>query len=601
MHVPEIKQPVPPNYQIAADALATARPIAEVAQNMELPVDPAEFYSFGNLIAKIDATQAARHLKSRDDGKVILVTAMTPTPKGSGKTLTTVALTDGLNRLLGGEGEPRQRATAVLREPSMGPVFGMKGGAAGGGYSQVIPMEDINLHFTGDIHAITAAHNLLFAMAMAYTYYKDNKHGVDLRRFAWPRAVDMVDRSMRELELSASGKLKDDAMRFNARYVITAASEIMATLGISRDLDDLRLRLNRILVGYYRDGRPLTPRDLDAVNPMLAILLRAINPNLVQTLYGNGLFIHTGPFANIAHGNASVAALRLAVKACDYVLTEGGFGADLGAQKFMDLVCRAAGVTPGCVVIVCSTRDLKHQGGVEPLGKSAAEQRQMRFAPNPQDCLKGMWNLKIHVENMRKYQVPVVVAINRFDHDTDEEIAAIKSYVEDKLGAPCEAHTGYKHGADGAVALAEKIVKAIDADVQSNAPDCAPLYSVGMHATEIIETVAREIYRAGEVRFSRGVLGRIARMEELGGVNLNVCMSKTQFSITDDPKHRADPAGRPLTVTDVRYAGGPGWIVALCGNVFEMPGMSWTTAGARELALARDDDAFGGFVVKNLD
>jgi len=601
MHVPEIKQPVPPNYQIAADALATARPIAEVAENMELPVDPAEFYSFGNLIAKIDATQAARHLKARDDGKVILVTAMTPTPKGSGKTLTTVALTDGLNRLLGGEGEPRQRATAVLREPSMGPVFGMKGGAAGGGYSQVIPMEDINLHFTGDIHAITAAHNLLFAMAMAYTYYRKNKHGVDLKRFAWPRAVDMVDRSTRQLELSASGKLKDDAMRFNARYVITAASEIMATLGISRDLDDLRQRLEHILVGYYQDGRPLTARDLDAVNPMLAILLRAINPNLVQTLYGNGLFIHTGPFANIAHGNASVAALRLAVKACDYVLTEGGFGADLGAQKFMDLVCRAGGITPGCVVIVCSTRDLKHQGGVEPLGKSKAEQRQMRFAPNPKDCLKGMWNLKIHVENMQKYMVPVVVAINRFDSDTDEEIAAIKQHVEDKLGVPCEAHTGYKHGADGAVPLAEKIVKAIDEDVKSNAPDCAPLYSVGMHATEIIETVAHEIYRAGEVRFGRGVLGRIARMEELGGVNLNVCMSKTQFSITDDPKYRADPTGRPLTVTDVRYTGGPGWIVALCGNVFEMPGMSWTTAGARELALARDDDAFGGFVVGNLD
>ncbi len=600
---PKVTRPTPPNYQIAADGLLSARPIGEVAQNMDLPVDPAEFFPYGSIIAKVDATQALRtdRLKSREDGKLILVTAMTPTPKGSGKTLTTVALTDGLNRLLGGEGQPRQRATAVLREPSMGPVFGMKGGAAGGGYSQVIPMEDINLHFTGDIHAVGAAHNLLFAMAMAYAYYRKNKHGVDLRRFLWPRTVDMVDRSMREVRIAASGKLKDEDMAVKTRYVITAASEIMATLGIARDMDDLRRRLARILVGYYKDGRPLTARDLDAVSPMLAILMHAVNPNLVQTLYGNGVFIHTGPFANIAHGNASVLALRLAVKACDYVLTEGGFGADLGAQKFMDLVCRAGGLSPSAVVIVCSTRDLKNQGGAEPLGASKAEQRKMRFAESIDDCLSGMWNLRIHIENLRKYGVPVVVAINRFDSDTDAEIEAIRSHVEDRLGAPCAAHTGYRDGADGATELAGKLVEAIERDVAENPADCNLLYSVSMHATEIIETIAQQIYRAGEVRFSRGVLARLARMEELGGVDLNVCMSKTQFSLTDDSGYTGDPTGRPLTVTDVRYAGGPGWIVALCGSVYEMPGMSWNTAGARELALGRDDDAFGGFVVKNLD
>jgi len=599
----EIRHPVPPNYQIAADGLTSARPIAEVAQNMDLPVDPAEFFPYGSVIAKVDATQALRSdcLSRRDDGKLVLVTAMTPTPKGSGKTLTTVALTDGLNRLLGGEGKPRQRSTAVLREPSMGPVFGMKGGAAGGGYSQVIPMEDINLHFTGDIHAVGAAHNLLSAMAMAYAYYRNNQHGVDLKRFSWPRAVDMVDRSLRQLELSASGKLRDSEMRLSSSFVITAASEVMATLGIARDMDDLRRRLARILVGFYQDGRPLTARELDAVSPMLAILMHAINPNLVQTLFGNGVFIHTGPFANIAHGNASVTALRLAVKACDYVLTEAGFGADLGAQKFMDLVCRAGGLSPSAVVIVCSTRDLKHQGQIEPLGKSQAEKRQMRFAVSPADCLKGLWNLKIHVENLRKYGAPVVVAINRFDNDSDEEIAAIQGWVEDKLGAPCSAHTGYRDGPDGSLELAEKLLNAIERDEAANPADCHPLYSVSMHATEIIETIAYEIYRAGEVRFSRGVLGRIARMEELGGVDLNVCMSKTQFSLTDDAKYIGDPTGKPLTVTDVRYSGGPGWIVALCGRVFEMPGMSWNTAGARELALSRDDDAFGGYVVKNLD
>lgn len=596
---PHIVHPTPPSYEIAADALAHARPIAEVAANMDLPVDPAEFFLYGNIIAKVDATQALRtdRLKLRESGKLVLVTAMTPTTKGSGKTLTTIALTDGLNRLLGGEGKPRQRATAVLREPSMGPVFGMKGGAAGGGYSQVIPMEDINLHLTGDIHAVGAAHNLLFAMAMAYAYYRKNKHGVDLTRLSWPRTVDMVDRSMREVCISASGSLKDTALRLQTRYVITAASEIMATLGIARDMDDLRQRLERVLVGYYQDGRPLTARELDAAGPMLAILLHAINPNLVQTLCGNGVFIHTGPFANIAHGNASVSALRLAVKACDYVLTEGGFGADLGAQKFLDIVARSDGLTPNAAVIVCSTRDLKHQGNANPLGASKAEQRQMRFVTSPEACLKGMWNLRIHVENLRNYGIPVVVAINRFFADTDDEIKVIKGYVRNELGAPCEEHTGFSDGADGATALAQTLVDAVET---SNAEGFKHLYTLNKPVTAKIEKIATSTYRAGEVRFSRGVLSKIAQMEELGGENLNVCMSKTQFSISDDAKYLADPTGRPLTVTSVRYAGGPGWVVALCGSVFEMPGMSWDTAGARNLSLARDDGSFGGFVVKNL-
>ncbi len=306
-----ILHPTPADYAIAADALSHARPIIDVAADMDLPTDPEEFFAFGRLIAKIDQTQAARHLRKRTDAELVLVTAMTPTPKGSGKTLTTIALTDALNLLLGRKGTPKQKATAVLRQPSMGPVFGNKGGAAGGGYSQCIPMQDINLHFTGDLHAITAAHNLLFAMAMAFAYEGNNKHGVDLKRFSWPRAVDMVDRSLRELSLSASGRLKDDALRINSRYVITAASEIMATVGISRNMDDLRFRLARIQLGCLKDGRPLLARDIDAVNPMLAMLLHAFNPNLVQTLGGNGIFVHCGPFANIAHGNASLAAMQL--------------------------------------------------------------------------------------------------------------------------------------------------------------------------------------------------------------------------------------------------------------------------------------------------
>lgn len=596
-----ITQPTPADYAIAADALSYARPVIDVAADMDLPTDPEEFFSFGKLIAKVDQTQAARHLRHRPDGKLVLVTAMTPTSKGSGKTLTSIALTDALNQLLGREGNPRQKATAVLRQPSMGPVFGMKGGAAGGGYSQCIPMQDINLHFTGDIHAVGAAHNLLFAMAMAYAYEKDNQRGVDLKRFTWPRAVDMVDRSLRELTLSASGSLKDEALRLNSRYVITAASEIMATLGIARDMDDLRCRLARIRLGCYTDGRPLLARDLDAVNPMLAILLHAFNPNLVQTLHGNGIFVHCGPFANIAHGNASIVAAQLGVKACDWVLTEGGFAAELGAQKFLDIVCRAGGLRPSAALIVCATRDLKHQGKVQPLGASNAERRAMRFAPSVEGCLAGMWNLKIHVENLRLYGIPVVVAINRFASDTDEEIAAIEGYVRDELGCACAAHTGYRDGAAGGIKLAEALVDAVEQAESAGAIQFKHLYSEQSPVVEIIEKIARTLYRAGEVRYARGVLAKIGRIEDSAGPLLNVCMSKTQFSITDDAKYIGDPTGRTLTVTDVRYAGGPGWVVALCGKVFEMPGMDFATCGARRMEIGRDDAAFGGFVLSSMD
>lgn len=595
-----IKHPTPPSYLIAADALAHARPIEQVTGDMGLPTDPEEFYSYGHRIAKIDGTQAQRHLKRRADGHIIITTAMTPTPKGSGKTLTTIVLTDALNRVLGRKGSPKQKATAVLREPSMGPVLGMKGGAAGGGYSQVIPMEDINMHFTGDIHAVGAAHNLLFAMGMAYAYEGKNRRGVNLKRFFWPRAVDMVDRSVRQIRLSASGKYVDENMRLKSRYVITAASEVMATLGLATGIDDLRRRLGRIAIGQYNSGELITAQKIDAVGAMLAILLHALNPNIVQTLAGNGVFIHTGPFANIAHGNSSVVALETAVKACDYVVTEGGFAADLGAQKFFDIVCRTTGRHPSCAVIVCSTRDLKYQGGMEPTGTSKREQRLFRFPDSVEGCLAGMWNLRIHVENLRKYNIPVVVAVNRFSFNTDAELDAIVGYVRDEIGAPCEVHSGYADGPKGAENLARTVLDIINKTHEKTARDFRLLYPRTMNLKAIIETIAREIYRAGEVRFGRGVHSAMASIEALHEPMLNVCMSKTQYSITDDAKYRGDPTGRPITVTKVRYAGGPGWVVALCGSVFEMPGMTYATAGARKLELERDDDAFGGFVIKNL-
>jgi len=595
-----IKHPTPPNYLIAADALAHARPIEQVAAGMGLPTDPGEFYSYGHRIAKIDGSQVQRHLKRRADGHVVIVTAMTPTPKGSGKTLTTIALTDAMNLVLGRRGKPAQKATAVLREPSMGPVLGMKGGAAGGGYSQVIPMEDINLHFTGDIHAVGTAHNLLYAMLMAYAYEGKNKHGVNLKRIWWPRAVDMVDRSLREIHLSTSGKYKDADMRVKSRYVITAASEIMATLGLATSMDDLRRRLARIVVGEYQGGELITAQELDAVGALLSILLHAFNPNLVQTLAGNGVFIHTGPFANIAHGNSSVVALETAVKACDYVLTEGGFAADLGAQKFLDIVCRTTGRHPACAVVVCSTRDLKYQGGMEPTGRTRREQRLFRFPDSPEGCLKGMWNLRFHVENLRKYNIPVVVAVNRFSFNSPAELDAIVGYVRDELGAPCEVHSGYADGPKGAEKLARTVIDTIEKTHEKTARSFKLLYPRTMHLKGIIETIAREVYRAGEVKYARGVESQLACIEAMHHPTLNVCMSKTQFSLTDDKDWRADPTGRPLTVTKVRYAGGPGWVVALCGTVYEMPGMTYATAGARKLELERDDDAFGGYVIKNL-
>ncbi len=595
-----IQRPTPPSYIIAAHGFAHARCIEDVATDMGLPTDPGELYRYGQIIAKIDASQVQRHLRKRADGHIVIVTAMTPTPKGSGKTLTTIALTDAMNRVLGRKGKPCQKATAVLREPSMGPVLGMKGGAAGGGYCQVIPMEDINLHLTGDIHAITAAHNLLFAMAMAYAFEGKNQHGVDLHKFIWPRAVDMVDRSLREIHLSVSGKYADADMRVKSRYVIAAASEIMATMGLARSLDDLRQRLGRIIVGSYKDGTPITAQKLEATGGMLSILLHAFNPNLVQTLDGNGVFIHTGPFANIAHGNSSVTALELAVKASDYVVTEGGFAADLGAQKFMDIVCRTTGKHPACAVIVCSARDLKNQGGMDPIGATKAEQRMFRFAESAEGCLSGMWNLRIHIENLRKYGVPVVVALNRFAFDTDAEIDAITGYIREKLGAPCVAHTGYVDGPAGAEKLAQVVVDTIAKTHEKTAKDFKLLYPRTMHLTGIIETIASEIYRAGEVKYARGVEAQLRRIEASTGPMTNVCMSKTQFSITDDGEYRGDPSGKPLTITKVRYAGGPGWVVAMCGSVFEMPGMSYATAGARKLELERDDESFSGFVIKNL-
>jgi formate--tetrahydrofolate ligase len=559
-----------PDDVIATEGLSRAKPIAQIAQRMGLPTDGASMLAVGPLVAKFDARKAHQALSSRKPGHLILVTAMTPTKSGSGKTLSTIGLMDSLNRVVGGE---RQAATAVLRQPSMGPVFGMKGGAAGGGHAQLIPPDDINIHFTGDIHAITAAHNMLFSLGVAYAFHEKNKHGVDLNAWAFPNTVDMVDRSLRDALITPSGNLNMGSPATNAiraRWVITAASEVMATLGMSADLDDLGKRLGRLVLGAYKDGRPLTAKDVDAVPAMQAILLKALHPNLVQSLDGNGAWVHTGPFANIAHGNPSLTALKLATQGADYTLTEAGFAADLGAQKFLDIVCPAGGLTPSGAVIVCSTRDLKRQ--------SASG-----------DPVDGVWNLRMHVENLKSYGIPVMAVMNRFTTDTDEEMARMVAAVEKEANIHCVPHTCHRDGSKGGEAAAKVLL-----DLVKQPQAYKPLINAADPVKEKIEKVARKIYRAGEVRYAPGVEEKLVAIQKLSPTPLQVCMAKTQFSISDDGDVVSDPTGRPITITEVRYAGGPGWIVALAGKVFEMPGMSYDTAGARKISLVKDDSVFGG-------
>ncbi len=593
----DIKRPTPPDFEIASDALKHIKPVQEIAAEYGLPVNPQEFFSFGDIYAKVDHTLVKRELADRPDGAIIGVTAMTPTPKGSGKTMTSIALTDAINMLFKQSGI-RKRAMFVLREASMGPTLGMKGGAAGGGYSQVLPMEDINFAFTGDIPAVTQAHNLVWATLMSMAYDRKNIHEVHPPGIEWPICYDLCDRSIRSFSCSPDGRNKGD-MLVEGRGIITAASEIMATLGICRNIENLRKRINRILVARTRHGRPITIGKMDITDAVVALLKHAINPNLVQTIYGSGGFIHTGPFANIAHGNSSVAALNIAQKAADYVVTEGGFAADLGGQKMHDLVFRAAKKIPSLMIIVVGTRDLKRQAGLTPLGRTSSEKNKFIYAPDVDGCIKGMPNLKVHVENMRKYGVPVIVAINRFDTDTDEEIETIKKYLADEMDVSAIEHTGYKDGAEGVLPLAQLAVYTIEStDFAKKKNNYKLLYPLRFSLREKIETIAREIYRAGEVAFTVKAGRKIDQIQDEFGSRLNVCMSKTQYSISDDKNVLGDPSGMKVKVTDAFYAGGPGWVVVLCGSVQMMPGMSYSTCAARKIRLVRDDSYFGGYYIE---
>ena len=525
---------------------ADIKPISDIAEKLGISADELEFY--GKYKAKLPLSLLKKY-ENKEDGKLILVTAINPTPAGEGKTTVTVGLGEAMNRI-------GKKAVIALREPSMGPVFGIKGGAAGGGYAQVIPMEDINLHFTGDMHAITAANNLLCAIIDNHIQ-QGNELRIDPRRILFKRCLDMNDRALRNVVIGLGGKV--NGVPREDGFMITVASEIMAILCLSSGIKDLKDRLGSILTAYTYDGSPVYARDLNAVGSMAALLKDAIKPNLVQTLENTPALMHGGPFANIAHGCNSVTATRLALKLGDYCITEAGFGADLGAEKFLDIKCRCAGLKPSCVVIVATIRALKYNGGV-PKTELSKE--------NTVALKNGIVNLETHIENMRKYGLPVVVAINRFATDTEAEIETIEAFCKEK-DVPVSLTEVFARGGEGGKELAEKVVKTIE----TKEAHFKPIYDEKLSIKEKLNVLAKEIYRAGDVVFTSNAEKAIFEIEKLGKDKLPICVAKTQYSLSDDPQKLGSPKGFTLTVRDVRLSAGAGFIVALTGDIMTMPGL----------------------------
>ena len=525
---------------------AKKKPIAEIGAKLGIP--PGELLPFGHDKAKLSAGFIASKQKERD-GKLILVTAINPTPAGEGKTTTTVGLGDGLNRI-------GKKAVICIREASLGPNFGMKGGAAGGGFSQVVPMEDINLHFTGDFHAITTAHNLLSAMIDNHIYW-GNDLGIDIRRVTWRRVMDMNDRALRQINVSLGGVA--NGFPREAGFDITVASEVMAILCLATDLKDLEKRLGDIIVAYRRDKSAVYARDIKADRAMAVLLKDAMSPNLVQTLENSPAFVHGGPFANIAHGCNSVVATQTALKLADYVVTEAGFGADLGAEKFFDIKCRKAGLKPAAAVLVATIRALKMNGGVkkDDLG-----------AENVEAVSKGCANLGRHIENVKQFGVPVVVGINHFISDTDAEIEAVKAYVKAQ-GAEAIVCRHWAKGSAGIEELAHKVVELAD----SGASQFSPLYPDEMGLFDKIDTIVKRIYRGSEAIADKSVRDQLHQWEQAGYAKLPVCMAKTQYSFSTDPNLRGAPVDHVVPVREVRLAAGAGFIVAICGEIMTMPGL----------------------------
>ncbi len=546
---------------------ATKLPIKEVAK--KLGIEEEELIPFGHDKAKV-SVQFIRSVKNNQNGKLILVTAVNPTPAGEGKTTTTVGLGDGLCAL-------GKRTAICIREASLGPCFGMKGGAAGGGLAQVVPMEEMNLHFTGDFHAITSAHNLLAAMIDNHIYW-GNEQNIDLRRVVWRRVMDMNDRALRDVVTSLGGVANGYPKQ--SGFDITVASEVMAILCLANDLSDLRKRLGEIIVAYRKDRSPVFCKDIKADGAMTVLLQQAMQPNIVQTLENNPAFVHGGPFANIAHGCNSVIATKTALKVANYVVTEAGFGADLGAEKFVNIKCRKAGIKPDAAVIVATVRSMKMNGGIVSKNDLSAE--------NIQAVQQGCANLGRHIENVKSFGIPVVVAINHFVSDTNAEIEALRRYVADK-GTEAFVCKHWAEGSTGILPLANKVV-----EIAENKSKFAYTYKDDLPLIEKIERVAKKIYRADEVLANKTIRDQLQLWENDGYGDLPICMAKTQYSFTTDPNRRGAPNGHAIPIREVRLSAGAGFIVVICGEIMTMPGLP-KVPSAEAIMLNKKGDVEGLF------
>lgn len=543
---------------------AKMKPISEIAQKVGLEDDDLELY--GKYKAKI-ALEAINRLENNPDGKLVLVTAINPTPAGEGKTTTMIGLSQALNKL-------GKKSVVAMREPSLGPCFGIKGGAAGGGYAQVVPMEDINLHFTGDIHAITAANNLIAAM-LDNSIHQGNPLNIDVRNIVWKRVVDLNDRALRNTVCGLGGRL--NGVPREDGFDITVASEVMAILCLATSLEDLKARAGKMIVAYNYDGEPVTVNDIEATGAVTLLLKDAIKPNLVQTLDHTPVFVHGGPFANIAHGCNSVMATKLAIKLGDFAITEAGFGADLGAEKFLDIKCRQAKLDPQAVVIVATVRALKMHGGVDK--KELATE-------NLEALAKGVKNLEKHIENIAKYDIPSVVAINAFPTDTEAELQLLKDTCN-KMGVDVAISKVWEKGADGGIELAEKLLEILD----TKEANYKPLYDLDLSIKEKIETIAKEIYGADGVAFDKKVLTKMKKYEAQGLGNLPICVAKTQYSLSDQPTLLGKPSGFTVKINDLIPSAGAGFLVAISGSIMRMPGLP-----KRPAAVNMDIDKDGKIV-----
>ena len=555
------------DIQIAREA--KMQPINDILAKINVPDESTAFSPMGRHIAKINL-EYLDTLKDKPDGRLILVTAITPTPAGEGKTTTSVGLNDGLNKI-------GKKSIVCLREPSLGPSFGMKGGAAGGGYAQVVPMEQINLHFTGDFHAITSAHNLLSALIDNHIYW-GNKLDIDIRRIVWKRVVDMNDRSLRSININLGGV--SNGFPREDGFDITVASEIMAIFCLSNDLEDLQKRIGNITVAYTRERKPIYAKDLKAQGPMTVLLKDAIRPNLTQTLENNPAIIHGGPFANIAHGCNSVIATKAGLKLADYVVTEAGFGADLGAEKFLNIKCRKSNLKPSCVVIVATIRALKMHGGLN--------KDQLKIE-NVEAVKKGLVNLERHIENVKKFGLPVAVAVNHFIKDTDDEVKTLIDFCE-KLGIKASLCTHWANGGDGTKDLANHVVELCE----KNEAKFKFLYENNISLFKKIETIAKEIYRADKIIADNKIRDQLKSFEDSGYGELPICIAKTQYSFSTDPSLKGAPTNHVLPVREIRLSSGAEFIVVICGAVMTMPGLPRIPA-AESIKLNKEGEIEGLF------